>query len=88
MRISDDRWAKILRAMTLKASEKRINLGEPDKLLELLQDELLFFVDERAVATYIDAQELVNLRAKRIQRQDSLDAIDLEIARREGLTRP
>jgi len=87
MRIADDRWAKILRAMTLKANEKGMNLGEPDKLFELLQDELLFFVDERAVAIYIDAQELVNLRAKRIQRKESLDVIDSEIAKREEQNR-
>lgn len=83
MRIADDRWTKILQAMTLKANETGINLGEPDKLLELLQEELLFFVDEAAVATYIDAQQLVNLRVKRITRQESLDIIDAEIARLE-----
>ena len=83
MRIADDRWAKILHAMTLKSFETGINLGEPDKLLELLQEELLFLVDETSVAAYIDVQELVNLRAKRITRQESLDAIDTEIARLE-----
>ena len=83
MRIADDRWAKILQAMTLKALENGINLGEPNKLLEFLQEELLFLIDEGAVTAYIDAQELVNLRVKRIQRQESLDIIDAEIARLE-----
>ena len=84
MRIPDARWTDILRAMTLKASESGVNLGEPDKLLEILQEEMLFFVDEVAVAAYIDIQELANLRVKRIQRQESLDIIDAEIARLEG----
>ena len=85
MRIDDDRWAKILRAMTLKASEAGVNLGEPGALLEFLQDELLFLTDEAAVTAYIDVQELVVLRAKKVQRQDSLDAIDTEIARLEAV---
>lgn len=73
-----------LRGASLKARETGIQITEPGSLIKLLVTEWDLLTDLVALTAYVAAQELDELKATRVKKQADLDAVDAEIANREG----
>ena len=93
MAFTDEHWAKVEKAIWFKASEAgptffRSGIPDYDALLKIIRRNWDLFGNEKKLDTYIAAQELAALQAKKADQEACLACTEAEIKKLEDARTP
>jgi len=80
MALTDEHWAKVMKAVALKMQELDLGKHELSAVLAIFKDNWELLSAEASIDTYINDQELAVLQAARDQMASDLTDLDAEIA--------
>ena len=75
--MTDEHWEQVKAALRLKAESAHTQ--DPAKVFELIRDNWELFCDQEALAEFVEAGELAQLRAARALQQEDLTRLDTRI---------
>lgn len=82
--LEDEHWELIEAFVRQVAAREGVDvISQPENGLRILKEHWLFIVDKSNLKTDVEATELADLEAHRVESADALAELDAEIARRK-----